>query len=150
MLMHLVALTHCQTWIRIRTWIPNPMDTLYYARHVHIAQTRSPTPHFCFGQESSPYPYPYQSAAMYLSHYIFRRPSTIHCHCGTFWGEKANDCNRVTNTQQIRDKNTHSFQSCKTRLAALFLSGIPPFLNLPNRLASSAKNSWTSEKADTL
>ena len=27
------------------------MATLYYAEHVHIAQTRIPTPYFCVGQE---------------------------------------------------------------------------------------------------
>ena len=35
-------------------WIPNPMATLYHAKHVHIAQTptRIPTPYFCTGHES--------------------------------------------------------------------------------------------------
>ena len=28
------------------------MATLYYAEHVHITQTRIPTPDFCMGQES--------------------------------------------------------------------------------------------------
>ena len=28
------------------------MATLYYAEHVHITQTRIPTPYFCMGQES--------------------------------------------------------------------------------------------------
>ena len=42
--------TRVQTRIRIQ----NPMATLYYAEHVHIAQTqtRIPTPYFCTGQES--------------------------------------------------------------------------------------------------
>ena len=39
---------HCRTRIRVQTWIriPNPMATLYYAEHVHTAQTRIATPYF--------------------------------------------------------------------------------------------------------
>ena len=44
---------HCrrQTRVGTRTWIRNPMATLYYAEHVHIAQTQTwiPTPYYCVG-----------------------------------------------------------------------------------------------------
>ena len=41
-------------WVPTQIQIPNSMATLYYAEHVHIAQTwtRIPTPYFCVGQES--------------------------------------------------------------------------------------------------
>ena len=48
----LAVLTHlqCQRWIRMQTCIqiPNLMATLYYAQHIHIAQTLTqiPTPYF--------------------------------------------------------------------------------------------------------
>ena len=40
--------------VRTQTRIPNLMAILYYAEHVHIAQTRTqiPTSYFCLGQES--------------------------------------------------------------------------------------------------
>ena len=43
----IMAHLQCQTRIQI----PNPMATLYYVEHVHIAQTRAriPTPYFCVG-----------------------------------------------------------------------------------------------------
>ena len=51
-----MAHVHCRRRTRALTWIriPNPMATLYYAEHVHVAQTqtRIPTPYFCVGQES--------------------------------------------------------------------------------------------------
>ena len=53
---------HCRrrTRVRTRTRIPNPMATLYYAEHVHIAQTRTQisTPNFCVGDESEYVPVP--------------------------------------------------------------------------------------------
>ena len=52
-----MAYLHCRTWVQTqqtRIRIPNPMATLYYAEHVHIARIRTwiPTPYFCTGQES--------------------------------------------------------------------------------------------------
>ena len=43
---------HIRVWTRIR--IKSLMATLYYAEHVHIAQTwtQIPTPYFCVGQVS--------------------------------------------------------------------------------------------------
>ena len=45
-----------QTWKQGRIPIPNPMTTLYYTEHVHIAQTQTqtkiPTPYFCAVQKS--------------------------------------------------------------------------------------------------
>ena len=49
----------CLHWRRrTRKQILNSMATLYYAEHVHIAQTltRIPTPYFCTGQESESVP----------------------------------------------------------------------------------------------
>ena len=40
-----------QARLRSRIQIPNPVPTLYYAEHVHIAQTQIPTLYFCSGQE---------------------------------------------------------------------------------------------------
>ena len=39
---------------RTRIQIPNPIATLHYTEHIHMAQTQTwiPTPHFCIGQES--------------------------------------------------------------------------------------------------
>ena len=55
-----MAYLHCRTWTRVWTQIqtPNLMATLYYAKHVHIAQTRTriPTPYYCVGQESESIP----------------------------------------------------------------------------------------------
>ena len=50
----LMAYLQWRTRTRVRTLIriPNPMATLYYAKYVHIARTRIPTPYFCIGQES--------------------------------------------------------------------------------------------------
>ena len=44
-----------RTQVRTRIWIPNLIATLYYAEHVHIAQTQTyiPTRYFCVGQESN-------------------------------------------------------------------------------------------------
>ena len=39
-----------------RTWIPNLVATLYYAEHVHTAQTEISTPYFCIGQKSESAP----------------------------------------------------------------------------------------------
>ena len=51
-----MAYLHRRTWIQVQTQIrtPNSMATLYYAGHVHIAQTRTqiPTPYFRMEQES--------------------------------------------------------------------------------------------------
>ena len=47
---------HCQRRTRVQTLvqIPNPMATLYYVEHVHIAQPRTqiPTPYFYTGYQS--------------------------------------------------------------------------------------------------
>ena len=40
-----------QARLRSRIQIPNPVATLYYAEHVHIAQTQIPTPYFCSRQQ---------------------------------------------------------------------------------------------------
>ena len=42
-----------QTQVRTQIQIPNPMATLYYTEHVHIAQTWTwiPTPYFCIERE---------------------------------------------------------------------------------------------------
>ena len=47
-----MAYLHLRRHTRIQ--IPNPIATLCYAEHVHMAQTQTwmPTPHFCIGQES--------------------------------------------------------------------------------------------------
>ena len=51
-----MAHLHCQRRTRVRTriQIPNPLATLYYAEHIHVAQTQTQisTPYFCTGQES--------------------------------------------------------------------------------------------------
>ena len=51
-----LAHLHCRrwTWVQTRIQIQNLMTTLYYAGHVHIAQTWTPIPthYFCKGQES--------------------------------------------------------------------------------------------------
>ena len=49
-----MATLHLRRWARVWTWtqVPHPMATLYYAEHVHIAQTQIPLPKFCKGQES--------------------------------------------------------------------------------------------------
>ena len=41
-----MANLHCWTWIQVPTpiRIPNPIATLYYAEHVHIAQTQIQIP----------------------------------------------------------------------------------------------------------
>ena len=46
----LVAHLQCRrrSLIRSRTWIRNPMATLYYAEHIHIAQTQTLEPYFLF------------------------------------------------------------------------------------------------------
>ena len=38
-----MAYLHCWTWIQVPTQIqnPNPITTLYYAEHVHIAWTQT-------------------------------------------------------------------------------------------------------------
>ena len=47
-----MAYLHLRRHTRIQ--IPNPIATLCYAEHVHMAQTQTwmPTPNFCIGQES--------------------------------------------------------------------------------------------------
>ena len=45
-----------RTKVPTRTLIPNPMVALYYAEHVHIAQTRIPTPYFCTWHRSESVP----------------------------------------------------------------------------------------------
>ena len=54
----IIVMTSFHWWRRalVQTWIPipNPITTLYYAEHVHIAEmwTWIPIPYFCVGQES--------------------------------------------------------------------------------------------------
>ena len=48
-LLVVMAHLHCRRWTLVQTWIRNPVATLYYAQHFHIAQTRTwiPTPYWC-------------------------------------------------------------------------------------------------------
>ena len=79
-----MAQLYCWTYIRVRnqTWISNRMATLYYAEHVHIAQTRTriPTAYLCIGQKS-------QSESLPVSEpgNVFK-PKTINpWHVKLFW-----------------------------------------------------------------
>ena len=51
--MLVMAHLHCRrrTWVQTQIGIPNQTATLYYAEHVHIAQTwtQIPTSNFCEG-----------------------------------------------------------------------------------------------------
>ena len=62
----LMAHLHWRRRTRVRTWIrmPNPMATLYYAEHVHIAQILTQIPISAQDRNQSRIPYPSASPAM--------------------------------------------------------------------------------------
>ena len=63
-----MAHLHLRRWTRVKT--RNLMATLYYAEHVHIAQTQIPNPYFCVGQESESKFVPESESGVVNEHYI--------------------------------------------------------------------------------